>query len=77
MLNGMLFVICLSMVVSVLFGFVFFTTVSLYLIPYFCWLGLKMDSGQYTYLKKESFFAMLKHATQLYRHWIFRKELEL
>lgn len=77
MFNGMLFVICLSMVVSGLFGIVFFAIVSLYLIPYFCWLGLKMDEGQYAHLKEESFFEMLKHATQLYKHWILRKELKL
>lgn len=76
-INTMLFVATASLVIGIFVSIVFFLLGSLYIIPYTMWLGCRLEEGQYKHLEKTGLWTSFQAATKLYRHWIFRKELEL
>ena len=72
----MLFVAVTALTIGILVGIVFFVFGSLYIIPYSCWLGCQMAEGRYLDQKDIGLGKSFRYASKLYKHWIFRKELD-
>lgn len=73
----MLFVAMAALVIGLLVSLVYFILGSLYIIPYSCWLGIRLSEGQYGHLEHTSLKTSFRCATRLYRHWLLGKELDL
>lgn len=72
----MLFVAVAALTIGLLFGIVFFIVGTIYIAPYSLWLGCQIAEGRYLEQKDIGLGKSFRYASKLYKHWIFRKELD-